>query len=398
VPGLDLDPPGAPAAGRVRGVQRFDHDAFVPVRERVAEELARFGDRASDQARHEQLGRHGPGQLGVPPPVGQVDQIRAVGVQHVEQEHRKRDAGAGVLAGGAGRGVLEGQRPAVRAQRDQLAVEDRRAHRQLGQGGHHHRESAGDLIQGPGEQAHGAFGQMRLDPDAVELPLHRAFHRAFHRIQAGRLSRRGSGGRRSRALRRATGADLGQGFFDTRGAGREHRPDRPAHLQAEGVQRVPPARECRDGHRPERAAQHHRPANLSHGHGSRPGHRLGHHALQRTLPQLAGQQAVKELLLDLGGPAEQLADQRLSRGRRSLAGDRADRGETRVHLGQGQRGGRRRGEPAPQRGPAHTDLPLRQLPGQVRDGDRHLKRPGLAQRGRERLDLGEPGARRGYGP
>jgi len=107
----------------------------VPVRERVAEELARFGDRASDQAGHEQLRRHGPGQLGVPAPVGQVDQVRPLQMQHVEQEHRERDGrGFGIcaLAGGAGRGVLEGQRPAVCPQRDQLAVEDRRARRHLG--------------------------------------------------------------------------------------------------------------------------------------------------------------------------------------------------------------------------------------------------------------------------
>jgi hypothetical protein len=309
VPGFDLDPAGAPPAGRVRGVKRLDHDAFVPVRERVAEELARFGDRTRDQPGREQVGRHGPGQFGVPPLVGQVDQIRPVGVQHVEQEHRKRDAGTfgvPVLAGGAGRGVLEGQRPAVRAQRDQLAVEDRRAHRQPGQDGHHLREPAGDLIQGPGEQAHGALRQMRLDPDAVELPLHRA----------GRVA-----------------ADLGQGVGDTRSAGREHRPDRPAYLQAEGVQRVPATRERRGGHRPERAAQHHRPAHLGHRHRSRPGHSLGHHAFQRSLPQFAGQQTVKEFLLDLGRPAEQLADQGLARGRGSRAGDRADRGQTSVHLG-----------------------------------------------------------------
>jgi len=184
VPGLDLDPPGAPAAGRVRGIQRLDHDAFVPVRERIAKEPARFGDRTSDQAGHEQLGWHGPGEFGVPPPVGQVDQVRALQMQHVEQEHRKMDGGGfrvRLLAGGAGRGVLEGQRPAVRPQRDQLAVEDRRAHRQLGQGGYHLREPPGDLVQGPSEQANGAFGQMGLDPDAVELPLHRALHRILHR-------------------------------------------------------------------------------------------------------------------------------------------------------------------------------------------------------------------------
>jgi hypothetical protein len=356
----------------------------VPVRERIAEEFARFGDRASDQAGHEQLGWHGPGQFGVSPPVGQVDQVRPFQMQHVEQEHRKLDGGGfrvRFLAGGAGRGVLEGQRPAIRPQRDQLAVEDRRAHRQLGQRRNDLGQPAGDLIQGPGEQAHGAFGQMGLDPDAVELPLHR---------------------RLGRALRRAPGrgapVDLGQGVGDARSAGGEHRPDRPTDLQAEGAQGVTAARHRGGGHRAERAAHHHRPAHLGHGYRSRAGDGLGHHAFQRALAQLTGEQAVQKLLLGLGGPAEQLADQRLPRGRRPLAGDRADRGEPGVHLAQRQRGGGRRGEPAPQRSPSHADLPLRQFPGQVRDGDRHLERPGLAQHGRKRLDLGEPGARRGHGP
>jgi signal recognition particle subunit SRP54 len=341
VPGLDLDPPGAAAAGRVRGLQRLDHDAFVSVRERIAEELARFGDRASDQAGHKQLGWHGPGQFGVPPPVGQVDQVHPVGMQHVEQKHRKLDGGGflvRLLAGGAGRGVLEGQRPAVRPQRDQLAVEDRRAHRQLGQRRNDLGEPAGDLIQGPGEQAHGAFGQMGLDPDAVELPLHRRLRRAFGR---------------------GAPADLGQGVGDARSAGGEHRPDRSADLQAEGVQGVTAARQRGGGHRAERAAHHHRPANLGHRYRSRAGDGLGHHAFQRALPQLTGEQAIQKLLLGLGSPAEQLADQRLPRGRRPLAGDRADRGEPGVYLAQRQRGGGRRDEPAPQRGPAHADLPLR---------------------------------------
>ena len=112
-------------------------------------------------------------------------------------------AGRRVLAGGAGRGVLERQRPAVLAQRDQLAVQHRRPDRQLAQRRDHLGQPAGDVVQGPGEQADLPLGQVGLDPDPVELPLHRGL---------------------------ATGpaADLGQGLVDARRAGREHRPHRAA--------------------------------------------------------------------------------------------------------------------------------------------------------------------------
>ena len=39
VPRLDLDPPGAPAARRVRRIQRLDHHALVPAGHRFTEEL-----------------------------------------------------------------------------------------------------------------------------------------------------------------------------------------------------------------------------------------------------------------------------------------------------------------------------------------------------------------------
>ena len=83
-----------------------------------AEEVTRRGMSRS--------GGDGPGQRGVPVLVFGVDQVGAFQVEGVEQEHRKRDRRApAVQAGGAGRRVLERQRPAVLAQRDQLAVEDR---------------------------------------------------------------------------------------------------------------------------------------------------------------------------------------------------------------------------------------------------------------------------------
>ena len=202
-----------------------------------------------------------------------------------------------------------GMRPAVLAQRDQLTVQHRRLDRQRAQRGHHLRDPAGDLVQGAGEQPDLAAGHVRLDPDPVQLPLHR---------------------------RRAARADLGQRLADARRAGRQHRPDRPADLQAERAQRLAPARHRRGRHRAQRAAQHHGPAHVRHRHLGRPGHRVGHHAFQRSLAQLAGQQPDQEPLLGLGGPAEQLADQGPPRRRRALSGYRADGRQRRVHLAQRQ--------------------------------------------------------------
>jgi hypothetical protein len=240
----------------------------------------------------------------VPLSVFRVDEVGVVQVQDVEQEHRQRDRRPGVLRRGARRRVLERQRPAVLAQRDQLAVEDRGRDRHPGHRRHHLGQPGRDVVQGPGEQPDAPAGQVRLDPDPVKLPLHC----------------RGP-------------VDLGQRVPEGRRAGREHRPDRAADLQAERAQRLTAPAQRGGGHHAQRTAQHHGPADLRHRHLSGPGDGVGHDALQRALAQLAGQQADQEPLLVRCGAAEQLADQRLARGRRTLPGHRADRAEPRVHLG-----------------------------------------------------------------
>jgi hypothetical protein len=242
----------------------------------------------------------------------------------------------------------------------------RGVHRKFGQDRRHIGQPGGDVVQGPGEQPDVPAGQVRLDPDAIQLPLQR------------RLG--------------PFGAHLVQGVGEGGRAGREHRPDRAADLQAERAQRLAASAQRGGGHHAQRTAQHHGPADLRHRHVSGPGDGLGHHALQRALAQLAGQQANQEPLLVRCGAAEQLPDQHLACGRRTLPGHHADRAEPRVHLGQRQRGRLRRGEPVPKGRPAHADLPLRQLTRQVRHGDRHLQWPGLAQRGGQQLDLRQPGA------
>ena len=232
----------------------------------------------------------------MPFPVGQVDQVGALQVQRVEQEHRQRDGRPAALeAGGAGRGVLERQRTAVLAQRDQLAVQHRGTRRQFGQDRRHVGQPGGDVVQGTGEQPDAPVGQVRLDPDAIQLPLQRRL-----------------------GLVAPLSAHLVQGVGDGGRAGREHRPDRAADLQAERAQRLAAPAQRGGGHHAERAAQHHGPADLRHRHAGGPGHSLGHDALQRALAQLAGEQADQEPLLVRCGAAEQLADQRLARSRRTL--------------------------------------------------------------------------------
>ena len=120
---------------------------------------------------------------------------------------------------------------------------------------------------------------MDLHPDPVELPLQRRGAEALE--CAGHVvARRG-----------------------------EHRLHRAPDLEPEAGQRVDPTRQSCRRDRADRAAQHRRPAYGSGRDLRGLGDRLEHHALERTLAQLAGEQAAQQLLLRLGGPAEQVADE-----------------------------------------------------------------------------------------
>ena len=64
-----------------------------------------------------------------------------------------------------------------------------------------------------------------------------------------------------------------------------------------------------------------------------PGDRVGHDALERALPEIAGQQPDQELPLALGGPGEQPGEQPAPLGLRAGPGHRADRPERGVDVG-----------------------------------------------------------------
>ncbi len=269
--------------GRVQGLQ---HHPFVPAGDRVGEEgpgLLRVG---GDDAGGEPVCRHDRRQAALPLAGRGVDQVGAVQVQQVEQERRERGLGALPadvgLARGAGGGDLERPRPPVRGERHRLAVQDHGVDRQ-GQGGLGDlRHPCGDVIQRAGEHGDVLAGPVHLDPDAVDLPLRR-----------GR-------------------ADPVQGGGDVRRRGGEHGPDRPAHDQREAAQRGQRlgAAQRRLRHRGQRPAQLVRAPDLLRGHRRGLGHRVGHHALERALAEVTGQQPDQELAFAHRGPAEELGQQR----------------------------------------------------------------------------------------
>ena len=109
------------------------------------------------------------------------------------------------------------------------------------------------------------------------------------------------------------------------------------------------------------AAEHGRAAHCRSGNIGGLGDGVGHHSEQRALTEFTAEQATQERLLGVGGPAEQSRDQLGAPRLRALARDRADLAEPGVDLQDGQRRLRGRRWQRAQRGPADTDLALRQL-------------------------------------
>ena len=367
--GFTFSQPAPPPPRLVRPGERLDHHALVPVREGVGERGRGDPRGGGHHPGHPQGLRHDRGEHGRPLRGRRVEQIGPVEVQHVEEHRGQRGGGPqrGRVAATAdpGRGDLERLRPAVRAQRDDLAVEHGGGHRQRQHGLHHLGHPGGDVVQAAGVDRDVGAAAVHLDPGAVELPLH------------GRL------------------AQLGQrGVHAVRGPG-QHRQHRAADLQPEPGRRGGPAGERGRRHRAEVAAQHHRPAHVldRDDRGLRDG--VDHHPLQGALAQLADQQPAEEALLAGGGPGEQVGQQGPAGGLRAGARGAADLGERPVDLGHPQGrpvGGRRH---LAQRGPADPDLPLPQLAGQERDRGGGLGRGGPGQHVGQQADLAEP--RRGPG-
>jgi hypothetical protein len=357
---LHLDPPRATAPGRVRRGERFHHDSLVTVGEGIGEELGRLVQVCGHEPRHNHFFRNDTGQCRMSLLVGQVEQVPAVEMQHVEEEHGQRHRGARLACRPCG-GVLKRIGAPVGPQGDQFPVEHGIAYREPRQFLDHLGQPGRDVIERPGEQPYAAAGYVRLDADAVELPFH------------GRST-----------------ADLGHGILNRRRTRGQHGLDRPSHLETELGQRLFPAAKGRGRRRGQRPAEHRRPAHVSHGNigGARDG--LGHHPVECPLPQLTRQQPDEKILLIGGRGPHEIADHLPAGSGRPFPAHRPNPRKRLIHITNREGGVVSRRRRIPQRGPPHPNLPLRQFPRQISDHDGRLFRRRQTQRGRQRLNLGKP--------
>ena len=182
-------------------------------------------------------------------------------------------------------------------------------------------------------------------------------------------------------------ADLLHGLLQRRRRRGEHRLDRPADLQPEAVQALLAFAQRRLGDDPRITAQHRRAVDRRARDAGRHRDRVGHHARQRALADLAGDQPAQERLLVLGRAGEELDDRVAPRRLRSSTGLLGDVLQREIDITNLQRRlGRRRREVL-QRRPANTRAPLAQLAAQVGDGGLDLAGLQRAQRFAQQLGL-----------
>ncbi len=278
---LDLQPGGAAAACSIRGVEALDHHALVAGGEHFVEELLCLVRAVRHHASHEELGRKAV-EDSLPLPQGEVEQVAAVGGEHVEEERCQRQRAPGFrhveLGPEARHRDLEGMRSPVGAECDDLAVQDERRERQCGDDLDDVGQPVGDVLQVAREDADVTVAEVHLDTRPVQFGLDR------HRIE-GRDRRR-----------------------DVVGDRRQHRLDGSQQRESHGGEAGCPFREG-DGAGVDDAALHH--GGASHVRGREAGsrcHRLDHHALGGALTQLAKHQPAEEVLLRLGRCREQAVE------------------------------------------------------------------------------------------
>ena len=191
---------------------------------------------------------------------------------------------------------------------DGLAVEHELRGRERPDERHDARQPARHVVEVAGEEVHLVAVAVGLDAGAVELPLHR---------RAAEL-----GG--PRELER-----LG----DRAGGGRQHRLDRRADRESDGIERGGATTVERDGGRRRQVAREHR--GPSH-HGDRDargaGHGVGHERFQRALAELAEEEPPQQVGLGGRRPSEQLVEDRGAGGHRTGPGRRRELIEGRVDI------------------------------------------------------------------
>ena len=283
---LDLQPARAAPPGLVRRGQRLGHHALVPGGQGALEEgLRRIGiggDKPLDAAARP--GRSRPASRPLARP-RRVEQIASVEMQHVEEEGRAaaaRPRRADVdAAAEARRGDLERVRPA-----DPGAARSPRRRRPACR---HGRASTASTTSGSRAVMSSRLRvkietsspvAVDLHPGAVELGLER-----LPRRRAGRARRRLDGASAPASARPAAPTS-------------SRNPRKRAPRRRSARRRRPPA-----GRRAASPPGGRRPRDAG-----RLGDRVGHHAEQRTLPQLTAEQPTQEQLLPLGRGGEQVGD------------------------------------------------------------------------------------------
>ena len=304
-----------------------------------------------DRPRDPQLRRHRSAESREALLRREVDQVRPVQRERIEEERVERQSIAHrrdvELASEAAHGDLERLRPAARAQRDRLAVQDRLAHRQALHRGDDLRHGRGHIVQAAAEHAHLAARLVRLDAGAIELVLERRATKRAERI-----------------------LDVGRGLG-------EHRLDRSEQLDPEAVHACPALRERGLGDHPEVTGHHDGAPDVADREPGGFGDRLDHQAFERALAQLAEQQPDQKILLVGGRAGKQLTQQPRALGAGALAADLDEAIQRRVEIGKRERGCGGRGRAA------------RCAQGRMADAD-----PALARHAREHADRGvDPGGR-----
>ncbi len=166
---------------------------------------------------------------------------------------------------------------------------------------------------------------------------------------------------------------------------REHRLEGAEELEMEAGEPRAALGEDGFGHRRQLPGQHERPAHLVRRHLRRRGEGLGHQPGEGPLAQLAVDQAHEELLLVASAAGEEAGEEARPLGGGSGAGDGADPLESRVHLGQGERGlrGGRFRPGVAHGGAAEADPPLAQMAREEGHGDVDLLGPLSAEPAQE---------------
>ena len=369
VSALDLQPRRAARARIVRRVQCFHHHPFMSAIERVVVEGLCGGDFAGDQAGDQQFARQRRAHRLEARGGRCRHQILIVAAQAVEEEYRQRHGSAHRVnvedAPETAHRILKRVGRAPGLEHDGLAVEDQRLRARaldsgydLGSGGRH-------VVAGARIDAHVLSAFVCLHAGAVELPLERRHGNACHRVG------------------------------DVIGRLRQHRGEWLKERDRVAAQTGRAVGQCARCHGGNSAGDHRRPAHCLRGHASSRGDSFDHEPVERTLAQLAQQQARQKFPFARHGSCEKRAQEAAAFGDRTATAGSSDLFERRVDFREGE-GGRfdiRDGLALPgvaNHGPTDAAASLARCAREKRHANVDLCRREPAQEFRDACDLRAP--------